>query len=65
MLFAIFFPMSLGVIASSMLFTFGSIFSLSGVEALAVFYGLVVALAIILATIPQKRINWSGGVNLN
>jgi len=62
MLFAIFFPITLGLIISSSLFSAGLVFGLSGVEAFGLFYGGVIALTLLLAAIPQKRINWSGGI---
>jgi ferrous iron transport protein B len=62
MLFAIFFPITLGLIISSTLFSAGLVLGLSGVEAFGVFYGLIVALALLVGAIPQKRINWSGGL---
>ena len=65
MLFAIFFPITLGLIVSSVLFTLGNQFGWSGVEAFALFYGLVVAITLFVGSLPQKRINWSGGFAKN
>lgn len=65
MFFAIFFPIILGLIVSSTMFSAGVAFGLSGVEVIAIFYGMVVGLTLILAAIPQKRINWSGGIAVN
>ncbi|MBN2964404.1 ferrous iron transport protein B [Sulfurospirillum sp. T05] len=61
MLFAIFFPITLGFLAASLIFTLGTGFGWSGVEAFALFYGTVIALALFMGSLPQKRINWSGG----
>jgi ferrous iron transport protein B len=62
MLFAIFFPITLGLVISSSLFSAGLILGLSGVEAFGLFYGGIVALTLLVGAIPQKRINWSGGL---
>jgi ferrous iron transport protein B len=62
MLFAIFFPITLGLIAASSIFSLGVSLNLNGVEAFGLFYALVIALALIAGSIPQKRINWSGGL---
>ncbi|WP_419782974.1 ferrous iron transport protein B [Malaciobacter marinus] len=63
MVFAIFFPVFLGIAMSSLTFTVGNIFSLSGVEAMAAFYFAIVFITLILAFYPSKSINWKGGLN--
>ena len=62
MLFAIFFPVTLGVVLSSILFTLGEIYSWSGVEAMSYFYIAVVLIALIIGLFPNKNINWKGGI---
>ena len=64
MMFAIFFPITLGIILSSLVFTLGNIFSWSGFEAMTYFYVSVVLLTIAIALFPQKNINWNGGIKL-
>ncbi len=64
MLFAIFFPVTLGVLISSAVFTLGSIYNLSGVEAMTYFYFVIVVFALILGLYPDKNINWKGGIKL-
>jgi ferrous iron transport protein B len=58
MLFAIFFPITLGIIISSSIFTFGSMFEVSGLDAMGYFYASVVALALVLGLFPTKTKNW-------
>lgn len=64
MMFAIFFPITLGIVLSSLVFTLGNIFSWSGFEAMTYFYISVVLLTIAIALFPQKNINWNGGIKL-
>ena len=64
MFFAIFFPVTLGVIISSLVFTLGTIYSLSGVDAMIYFYITVVFIALVLGLYPDKNINWKGGIKL-
>lgn len=61
MMFAIFFPVFLGVIVSSGVFTIGSIYEWSGIEAMTYFYITVAAIAIAIGFYPSKAINWKGG----
>jgi ferrous iron transport protein B len=63
MIFAIFFPITIGIIISSSIFTFGKIFEISGLDAMTYFYVTVVFIALVLGLIPQKTINWIGGFN--
>ena len=55
MLFAIFFPITLGIIVCSLLFTIGSTYSLTGLELMTYFYIFVVSLALLIAFIPKKK----------
>lgn len=61
MFFAIFFPITLGVIISSFLFSFGSLAGWSGVEAMSYFYVVVVFLALFLGLMPNRQNGWLGG----
>jgi len=61
MLFAIFFPIALGTTVAISVFQMGVLYSLDGVEAMGVFYMIVLAITLVLGFFPQKRINWSGG----
>lgn len=65
MLFAIFFPISLGIIASASVFTLGNAFELTGLQAMIAYYIVVVLLAVAIAFVPQKQINWGGGFAKN
>ncbi len=60
MLFAIFFPITLGIVVSSTVFSLGMSNSWSGLEAMTYFYMTVVAITLILGFIPNKQINWRG-----
>ncbi len=62
MIFAIFFPVLLGIIISSIIFTFGSLVQLTGLEAMTYFYFTVLSIAIIIGLFPNKNINWKGGL---
>lgn len=62
MVFAIFFPVFLGIIISSIIFTFGSIAQLTGLEAMTYFYFTVLSIALIIGFFPNKNINWKGGL---
>lgn len=64
MMFAIFFPIGLGIVLSSLVFTLGNVFSWSGFEAMTYFYVSIVLLTIAIALFPQKNINWNGGIKL-
>jgi len=65
MMFAIFFPVALGVVLSSIVFTVGLEYGWSGLEAMTYFYFSVVALALFLGLFPSKYINWKGGLKAN
>lgn len=55
MLFAIFFPITLGIIVCSMLFTIGTAYSLTGLELMTYFYVFVVSIALLIAFIPKRK----------
>ncbi len=61
MLFAIFFPITLGIVLSSIFFTLGNAYLWSGLEAMSYYYIAIVALALIIGLFPNKLINWKGG----
>jgi ferrous iron transport protein B len=61
MVFAIFFPMLLGVVMASVFFNIGMLFSLTGVQTMLAFYLFMLASAIILGFVKGKSINWKGG----
>jgi len=63
MLFATFFPIGLGLIVSSMIFTLGNIYSWGGLEAMYYFYFSVLVIALALGLFPTKFINWKGGLH--
>ncbi|MCG3681929.1 ferrous iron transport protein B [Aliarcobacter butzleri] len=62
MLFAIFFPIGLGIISSAIIFTLGNIYSWSGFEAMSYYYIVVLLITLILGLYPNKSINWKGGL---
>ncbi|MDH1976504.1 ferrous iron transport protein B [Aliarcobacter butzleri] len=62
MLFAIFFPIGLGIISSAIIFTLGNIYSWSGLEAMTYYYIVVLLITLILGLYPNKSINWKGGL---
>ena len=62
MLFAIFFPIGLGIISSAIIFTLGNIYSWSGFEAMTYYYIVILLITLILGLYPNKSINWKGGL---
>jgi len=62
MLFAIFFPVALGLIISSLIFSLGNIYSWSGLEAMSYFYFSALFITLVLGLFPTKFINWKGGL---
>ncbi|WP_321311163.1 ferrous iron transport protein B [Halarcobacter sp.] len=62
MMFAIFFPVFLGLILSSLVFTLGLNFGWSGLDAMTYFYITIVVIALIIGLFPNKNINWKGGL---
>jgi len=59
MIFAILFPIFLGLILSSSVFTLGTVFHISGVNAMGYFYVSILAIALVLGFLPNKQINWT------
>lgn len=64
MMFAIFFPVFLGITLASIVFTLGSIYLWTGVEAMTYFYIFIVSLALVIGLFPKKSINWKGGMKI-
>ncbi|MCT7909740.1 ferrous iron transport protein B [Arcobacter lacus] len=62
MLFAIFFPIGLGIISSAIIFTLGTLNSWSGFEAMTYYYIVILLITLILGLYPNKSINWKGGL---
>ncbi|MFW2607868.1 ferrous iron transport protein B [Aliarcobacter butzleri] len=62
MLFAIFFPIGLGIISSAIIFTLGNMYSWNGFEAMTYYYIVVLLITLILGLYPNKSINWKGGL---
>lgn len=62
MLFAIFFPITLGILIASFVFTLGNLNSWSGLEAMSYYYFTILGLTLILGLFPKKSINWKGGI---
>lgn len=61
MIFAIFFPVTLGVVIASVVFSLGLAYSWSGLEAMSYFYLSVVLTALVIAFLPHNAIPWRGG----
>jgi ferrous iron transport protein B len=61
MMFAIFFPITLGIIVAVSVFQMGIFYNLNGVEVMGIFYSIVLAITLVLGFFPEKRINWGGG----
>lgn len=61
MMFAIFFPMILGLIAASVFFNVGLAFNLTGVQTMLAFYISVLVTTVLLSFIKGKTVNWKGG----
>ena len=62
MLFAIFFPVFLGVSVSGIVFTLGAEYGWTGLDAMTYFYMAVASIAVTLGLWPSKTINWKGGL---
>lgn len=62
MLFAIFFPVTLGIVIASLVFTVGNCFDWSGLEAMSYYYFLILVITLIVGLFPNKSINWKGGI---
>ena len=63
MMFAIFFPITLGFIISSIVFSLGLYYSWSGLEAMGYYYAFVLSIALVMAFYPSSLANWRGGIN--
>lgn len=61
MMFAIFFPVFLGITLASLVFTLGLNYGWSGLDAMTYFYFAIVAIALAIGIYPRKNINWNGG----
>ncbi len=61
MLFAIFFPIILGIVISTLFFSLAANFGWSGVDMMRNFYICVVALTLFLGLIKTKRSGWRAG----
>lgn len=62
MIFAIFFPVFLGITLASIVFTLGLSNSWTGLEAMTYFYFSVLTVALIVGFFPKKNVNWKGGI---
>ncbi len=58
MIFSIFFPVLLGVVISSTIFSVGSSFGWSGIDAMTYFYFSVITITLVLGLFPSKLVNW-------
>jgi ferrous iron transport protein B len=65
MVFAIFFPVALGITLSSIMFSVGLSNGWTGLEAMTYFYVVIVAIALILGLFPSKYVNWKGGMKVS
>lgn len=63
MIFAILFPISLGIIMSALVFTLGNYFNLDGLRAMTYYYFSIVILTFIVGFFPSQKFNFSGGFN--
>jgi len=64
MMFAIFFPVALGIGISSTVFTLGMQNGWTGLEAMTYFYVTVVTIVVIFGLYPNRRLNWKGGLKV-
>ncbi|QKF64639.1 ferrous iron transport protein B [Campylobacter corcagiensis] len=62
MLLSLFVPFALALIMAALVFSIGNALNLSGLVAMSCYYIFIVATAIVLGLIPEKRINWQGGL---
>lgn len=62
MCFGIFFPFILALIVSSIFFSISLAAGISGLAAMSWYYFILLAIVVILWFVPEKRINWSGGI---
>lgn len=61
MMFAIFFPITIGIGICIALFNMGLAYGWSGLETMVYFYITMALIAIALGLMPTKKINWKGG----
>ncbi len=59
MLFATFFPITLGLVSASLVFGFGNALNWSGLEAMGYFYASVVGIALGLGAMPSRLSAWT------
>lgn len=59
MFFATFFPITLGIVSASVIFSLGNALAWSGLEAMGYFYASVVGIALVLGLIPSRIKAWS------
>lgn len=64
MLLALILPFALAMIMAAIVFSIGNMLNLSGIFAMSLYYVCVVLIAIILGLMPEKRINWKGGLKV-
>ncbi|WP_170019286.1 ferrous iron transport protein B [Campylobacter sp. RM16190] len=62
MCFGMFFPFVLALIVSSIFFSISLAAGISGLSAMSWYYFILLAIVVILWFVPEKRINWSGGI---
>ncbi|MCI6989511.1 MAG: ferrous iron transport protein B [Campylobacter sp.] len=62
MSFAIFFPMLLAILVSSIVFSVARLFKADALTAMSVYYGCVLLAVIIIGLKPNNATNWSGGL---
>ncbi|PSM51475.1 ferrous iron transport protein B [Campylobacter blaseri] len=62
MILSLFLPFGLAMLMATIVFSLGTIFNISGFSAMSIYYAVVVLIAIVLGLIPEKRINWKGGL---
>ncbi|ASM39198.1 MAG: ferrous iron transport protein B [Campylobacter sputorum] len=65
MLLALFIPFTLAMIMATFVFSIGNALNLSGLTAMSGYYVCIVLIALILGLVPEKRINWQGGLKIN
>ncbi|QAR33738.1 ferrous iron transport protein B [Geovibrio thiophilus] len=61
MMFAIFFPMILGVVMASVFFKIGTAFNLTGLQTMLVFYVSMAVTAVAAGLFKGSSVNWKGG----
>lgn len=64
MILSLLLPFALAMLMATIVFSMGTVFSMNGFMAMAIYYGVLVVIAIILGLMPEKRINWQGGLKV-